>query len=78
MPKFTKAETKEIKGTILGDEKTVTSQINGRITEMNLGKGTPVKQGELLITLENPEYKTELDKAEKELRGALARNALTN
>ena len=43
MPKFTKAETKEIKGTILGDEKTVTSQINGRITEMNLGKGTPVK-----------------------------------
>ena len=75
MPKFTKAETKEIKGTILGDEKTVTSQINGRITEMNLGKGTPVKQGELLITLENPEYKTELDKAEKELRGALARNA---
>ena len=77
MPKFTKAETKEIKGTILGDEKTVTSQINGRITEMNLGKGTPVKQGELLITLENPEYKTELDKAEKELRGALARNAYT-
>lgn len=77
MPKFTKAERKEIKGTILGDEKTVTSQINGRITEMNLGKGTPVKQGELLITLENPEYKTELDKAEKELRGALARNAYT-
>ena len=77
MPKFTKTETKEIKGTILGDEKTVTSQINGRITEMNLGKGTPVKQGELLITLENPEYKTELDKAEKELRGALARNAYT-
>ncbi len=77
MPKFTKAETKEIKGTILGDEKTVTSQINGRITEMNLGKGTPVKQGELLITLENPEYKTELDKTEKELRGALARNAYT-
>ena len=77
MPKFTKAETKEIKGTILGDEKTVTSQINGRITEMNLGKGTPVKQGELLITLENPEYKTELNKAEKELRGALARNAYT-
>ena len=77
MPKFTKAETKEIKGTILGDERTVTSQINGRITEMNLGKGTPVKQGELLITLENPEYKTELDKAEKELRGALARNAYT-
>ena len=77
MPKFTKAETKEIKGTILGDEKTVTSQINGRITEMNLGKGTPVKQGELLITLENPEYKTELDKAEKELRGALTKNAYT-
>ncbi|WP_435308967.1 HlyD family secretion protein [Sebaldella termitidis] len=77
MPKFTKAETKEIKGTILGDERTVTSQINGRITEMNLGKGTPVKQGELLITLENPEYKTELDKAEKELRRTLARNAYT-
>ena len=77
MPKFTKAESKEIKGIVLGDEKTVTSQINGRITEMNLGKGTPVKQGELLITLENPEYKTELDKAEKELRGALARNAYT-
>ena len=77
MPKFTKAESKEIKGIVLGDEKTVTSQINGRITEMNLGKGTPVKQGELLITLENPKYKTELDKAEKELRGALARNAYT-
>ena len=77
MPKFAKAEKKEIKGTVLGDERTVTSQINGRITEMNLGKGTPVKQGELLITLENPEYKTELDKAEKELRGALTRNAYT-
>ena len=77
MPKFTKAEKKEIKGTVLGDERTITSKINGKIIEMNLGKGTPVKQGELLITLENPEYKIELDKAEKELRGALTRNAYT-
>ncbi|MDR2879637.1 MAG: biotin/lipoyl-binding protein [Fusobacteriales bacterium] len=77
MPEFTKAGIKEIKGTVLGDERTVTSQINGRITEMNLEKGTPVKQGELLIALENPEYRIELDKAEKELRGALTRNGYT-
>ena len=77
MPEFTKKESKEIRGIVNGDEKTIISQINGKITEINLGKGTPVKQGELLITLENPEYKAELDKAEKELREALARNAYT-
>jgi multidrug resistance efflux pump len=77
LPKFSKPEAKEIKGLVHGDEKTVISKINGKITEINLGKGTPVKQGELLIIVENPEYKTELEKAEKELRGALARNAYT-
>ena len=77
IPKAAKAESKEIKGLVNGDSKTVVSQINGKITEMNLGKGTPVKQGELLITVENPEYKNELDKAEKELRAALTRNAYT-
>ena len=77
IPKAAKAESKEIRGIVNGDTKTVTSQINGKITEMNLGKGTPVKQGELLIILENPEYKTELDKAERELRAALTKNAYT-
>ena len=77
IPEFAKAEPKEIKGIVNGDEKTVSSQINGKITKMNLGKGTPVKQGELLIAIENPEYKAELDKAEKELREALTKNAFT-
>ena len=77
MPKFAKAESKEIQGIVNGDEKTVTSHVNGKITEMNLGKGTPVKQGELLIAIENPGYKAELDKAEKELREVLTKNAYT-
>ncbi len=39
IPKAAKAESKEIKGLVNGDSKTVVSQINGKITEMNLGKG---------------------------------------
>ena len=66
---------KEITGVVNSDKKSFVSDVNGSIITENVKTGTPVKEGELLISLENEEYKKNLDEAEKELRNIIIRKS---
>ena len=66
---------KEITGVVNSDKKSFVSDVNGSVITENVKTGTPVKEGELLISLENEEYKKNLDEAEKELRNIIVRKS---
>ena len=71
----TKVNKKETTGIVNSEKKSFISDVNGSVITDNVKTGTPVKEGELLISLENEEYKKNLDEAEKELRNIIVRKS---
>lgn len=74
---LTKNEVKKITGRVNGNEVEFTSEINGKVTELNVSKGIPVKEGELLAVIENINYKENLEKSEAELKNIILKNSYT-
>ena len=70
-----KASKKELTGTVNSEKKSFVSDVNGSIITDSIKAGTPVKEGELLVSLENEEYKKNLDEAEKELRNIIIKKS---
>lgn len=68
-------EAKKIIGQVNGNELEFISEINGKVTELNVSKGIPVKEGELLVVIENTDYKENLDKSEAELKNIILKNS---
>jgi len=64
-------ELEEVVGTVRPKlHATIEAKTSGRITEMPLGLGQKLKQGELLVRLDAPEVKARLEQAEANLQQA--------